>query len=97
MAIVRLSSCEQTAAGTAIAFGSSSPLRNSDGIRVTPHGLRRTFLIMLLRADMDALHLRAMPSPAGLEIVQHYTQMVDDGLLQSHGARSPVDSPARLV
>ena len=44
---------------------------------------------------MDVLHLQAMLGHASLDMVQHYAQMVDDDLLQSHQAHSPIDNLAR--
>jgi hypothetical protein len=41
---------------------------------------------------MNALHLQNLGGWEGLEMVQHYAQMVDDDLLQAHRAHSPVDS-----
>ena len=66
------------------------------GIHVTPHSLRRTFVILSLRAGMDVLHLQAMLGHASLDMVQHYAQMVDDDLLRSHQAHSPIDNLVRL-
>jgi integrase len=66
------------------------------GIHITPHSLRRTFVILSLRAGMDVLHLQAMLGHASLDMVQHYAQMVDDDLLQEHKAHSPIDNLSRL-
>jgi len=71
-------------------------LSKKTGIHVTPHALRRTFVILSLRADMDVLHLQAMLGHASLEMVKHYAQMVDDDLLQEHKAHSPMDNLTRL-
>jgi integrase/recombinase XerD len=67
-------------------------LSKRTGIHVTPHALRRTFVILSLRAEMDVLHLQAMLGHSSLEMVQHYAQMVDDDLLQAHKAHSPIDN-----
>ncbi|MGD0879037.1 MAG: tyrosine-type recombinase/integrase [Anaerolineales bacterium] len=66
------------------------------GIHVTSHALRRTFVILSLRAGMDVLHLQSMLGHASLDMVQHYAQMVDDDLLQAHKAHSPIDNLAHL-
>jgi integrase/recombinase XerD len=66
------------------------------GIHVSPHALRRTFVILSLRAGMDVLHLQAMLGHASLDMVQHYAQMVDDDLLQEHKAHSPIDNLKNL-
>jgi site-specific recombinase XerD len=71
-------------------------LTEATGIHVTPHALRRTFVILSLRADMDVLHLQAMLGHSSLEMVRHYAEMVDDDLLEAHKAHSPVDNLSRL-
>ena len=67
-------------------------LSKRTGIHVTPHALRRTFVILSLRNGMDVLHLQAMLGHESLEMTRHYAQMVDDDLIQSHKAHSPVDN-----
>jgi site-specific recombinase XerD len=62
------------------------------GIHITAHALRRTFVILSLRNGMDVLHLQAMLGHASLDMVQHYAQMVDEDLLQSHKQHSPIDN-----
>lgn len=71
-------------------------LKKRTGIQITPHALRRTFVILSLRAEMDVLHLQALLGHASLDMVQHYAQMVDDDLLQAHKAHSPIDNLSRL-
>jgi len=71
-------------------------LAKRTGIHVTAHALRRTFVILSLRAGMDVLHLQALLGHASLVMVQHYAQMVDDDLLLSHRAHSPIENLARL-
>jgi site-specific recombinase XerD len=71
-------------------------LRKLTGIHVTPHAMRRTFAILSLRAGMDVLHLQALGGWEGLEMVKHYAQLVDDDLLRSHKAHSPIDNLPRL-
>jgi site-specific recombinase XerD len=71
-------------------------LRKKTGIHVTPHSMRRTFAILSLRAGMDALHLQALGGWEGLEMVKLYAQLVDDDLLQSHKAHSPIDNLDKL-
>ena len=71
-------------------------LSKRTGLHITPHVLRRTFVILSLRSGMDVLHLQAMLGHAGLEMVRHYAQMVDDDLLQAHKAHSPIDNLSRL-
>ena len=82
-----------TGAGVLLIF---RRLSEKTGIHITPHALRRTFVILSLRAGMDVLHLQAMLGHASLEMVQHYAHMVDDDLLQEHKAHSPIDNLSRL-
>lgn len=61
------------------------------GIHVTAHSLRRTFVILSLRANMDVLHLQALGGWASLDMVYHYAQMIDEDLLQAHERAGVVD------
>ena len=70
-------------------------LTKRTGIHVTAHALRRTFVILSLRNGMDVLHLQAMLGHASLTMVEHYAQMIDADLLQSHQQYSPVDNLAK--
>ena len=54
--------------------------------------MRRTFVILSLRADMDAGHLQAMLGQTTLDMVYYYAQMVDEDLIREHRAHSPIDS-----
>ncbi len=67
-------------------------LSKKAGIHLSPHALRRTFVILSLRAGMDVLHLQALLGHSSLDMVQHYAQMVDDDLLNAHRQYSPVDN-----
>jgi integrase/recombinase XerD len=71
-------------------------LSERTGIKVTPHALRRTFATLSLRQGMDVLHLQALLGHSSLDMVQHYAQMIDEDLLQSHKAHSLVDNLSRL-
>lgn len=72
-------------------------IRANTGIHITPHSLRRTFVILSLRSGMDVLHLQALLGHSTLDMVQHYAQMIDEDLLQAHNAYSPVDNLQRLI
>ena len=43
-----------------------------------------------LRAKMRLLHLQYLGCWTSTEVIDHYTQMVDEELLQEHKAHSPV-------
>lgn len=66
-------------------------LSKKTGLHITPHALRRTFVILSLRGGMSVLHLQALLGHASLDMVQHYAQMVDEDLLQAHGQHSPIE------
>lgn len=67
-------------------------LSMASGILVTAHAMRRTFVILSLRAKMNPLVLQNLLGHADLQMVNHYAQMVDEDLLQEHKAHSPVDN-----
>jgi site-specific recombinase XerD len=67
-------------------------LSKKTGIQVSPHAMRRTFVILSLRGDMDVLHLQAILGHSSLEMVQHYAQLMDEDLIREHSAHSPVDN-----
>jgi site-specific recombinase XerD len=71
-------------------------LSEKTGIKFSPHALRRTFVILSLRAGMDVLHLQALLGHSSLDMVQHYAQMIDEDLLQAHNQYSPIDNLSRL-
>lgn len=66
-------------------------------INFSPHALRRTFCILSLRAGMDLLHLQALLGHSSLDMVKHYAQLVDEDLLESHKAHSPIDNLSKLT
>ena len=71
-------------------------IRQNTGIHVTPHALRRTFVILSLRSGMDVLHLQALLGHSTLEMVMYYAQMTDEDLIQAHKIYSPIDNLSRL-
>lgn len=72
-------------------------LSKRTGLKFTPHVLRRTFVILSLRAGMDVLHLQALLGHASLDMVKYYAQMVDDDLLETHKTHSPIENLGRLT
>ena len=59
-----------TGAGLRLVF---RRLSKRTGIKVSPHAMRRTFVILSLRGDMDVLHLQAMLGHSSLAATQIYT------------------------
>ena len=71
-------------------------LTKETGIHVTPHAMRRTFVILSHRAGMDVLHLQTMLGHESLEMTRHYADMVDEDLLREHKAHSPIDNLSKM-
>jgi site-specific recombinase XerD len=71
-------------------------LSKRTGIKVSPHAMRRTFVILSLRGDIDVLHLQALLGHSSLAMVNHYAQLQDVDLLRSHKNASPIDNLSRL-
>jgi len=67
-------------------------LSKRTGIHVTSQAMRRTFVILSLRNDMNLLTLQSLLGHASLDMLKHYAQMVDDDLIREHKKHSPVDS-----
>ena len=66
-------------------------ISKSTGIHVTPHALRRTFVILSLRAGMSPTHLQALGGWSDLTMVAYYAQLEDADLLQAHQEHGPMD------
>ena len=67
-------------------------LTKRTGIHVTPHIVRRTFVILSLRAGMPAHQVQLMLGHASLQMTLHYAQLEDIDLLEAHREHSPVDN-----
>jgi len=67
-------------------------LSKRTGIQVTAHALRRTFVILSLRAGMNPLYLQHLGGWTSLDMVDHYAQLEDIDLMQEHAKYSPVDN-----
>ena len=59
-------------------------------------GLSDAYTDFVLSRQACNVEIQAMLGHAGLEMVQHYAQMVDDDLLNAHNAHSPIDNLSRL-
>jgi site-specific recombinase XerD len=66
-------------------------LSQKTNIHVTPHAMRRTFVILSLRRNMDVGHIQAMLGHSDLTMVYHYAQLEDEDLIQAHARSGPVD------
>ena len=72
-------------------------LSKKSGIHISPHALRRTFVILSLRAGMGVLHLQALLGHSSLDMVRYYAQMVEADLLEVHKIHSPIDNLSRFT
>lgn len=60
-------------------------------IHIYPHAMRRTFVILALRRDMDVGHIQAMLGHSDLTMVYHYAQLIDEDLIRAHKDNGPID------
>ncbi len=67
-------------------------LSNQTGIHVTPHSLRRTFVVLSLRGGMSLAHIQTLMGHSTLKMTMYYARMSDDDLLLAHQEHGPVDS-----
>lgn len=61
------------------------------GIHVTPHAMRRTYVILALRSNTDPGHIQRMLGHVDLSMIYHYAQIGDIDLLRIQGNNSPMD------
>lgn len=66
-------------------------LTKQTNIHVTPHAMRRTFVLLSLRRNMDVGHIQAMLGHTSLDMVYHYAQLEDEDLIRAHQRSGPVD------
>jgi integrase len=71
-----------TGTGLQLVYGRLSKFT---GIHVTPHAMRRTFVILSLRAGMGEIYLQGPLGHASLEMVSYYAALEDSDLLSTHG------------
>lgn len=67
-------------------------LSKQTGIHITPHAMRRTFVVLSLRAGMDAGHIQAMLGHTKIDMVYRYAQLAEDDLLWAHKGHGPIDN-----
>jgi integrase len=66
-------------------------LSKQTGIHVNPHAMRRTYVILALRADTDPGHIQRMLGHSDLGMVYYYAQLGNIDLLRIQNNSSPVD------
>lgn len=66
-------------------------LPDRTGIHVSPHALRRTFVVMSLRGGMSLAHVQAMMGHKTPTMTLEYAKLVDDDLIDAHRKHGPVD------
>ncbi len=67
-------------------------LRLQTGIHCTPHAMRRTMTILLLRNGADPLDVQNLGGWEDSEMVNRYAQMEDIDLVRAHKGHSPIDN-----
>ena len=67
-------------------------LEKATGIHITPHAMRRTFVMLSLENQADPGHIQRMLGHASLDMVYYYADMANINLLQiQHRDTSPID------
>jgi integrase len=67
-------------------------LTKATKIHVTPHSLRRTFVILSLRAGMPLHQVQLMMGHTTPQMTLHYAQLEDLDILEAHKLHSPIDN-----
>lgn len=62
------------------------------GIQVSPHKIRRSFAVMMLRNGSDVYRLKEMMGHSDIRTLESYLAITEDDLLQIHKSGSPVTS-----
>lgn len=66
-------------------------LSQATGIHVSPHVMRRTYVILALRANTDPGHIQRMMGQTSLDMVYYYAQLADIDLIRIQNNASPMD------
>lgn len=66
-------------------------LTERTGIRINPHALRRTFVVLSLKGGMSLAHVQALMGHKTPTMTLEYAQLVDDDLLDAHKEHGPID------
>ncbi len=66
-------------------------LKRRTGVPITPHALRRTYVILSLRKGTDPGHVQAMLGHESLDMLYYYAQLENIDLLRAQLTNSPVD------
>jgi Site-specific recombinase XerD len=66
-------------------------LSKKTGLHITPHAMRRTFVILSLRNNVDPGHIQAMLGHTDLSMVYYYAQLENEDLIRAFTKDSPVD------
>lgn len=62
------------------------------GIYISPHALRRTFVVTALKGGMSIAHVQAIMGHTTPIMTLEYARLVDEDLLSAHHAHGPVDT-----
>lgn len=67
-------------------------MQKRTGIAATPHALRRTGCLFLLRQGMSVYHLQKMMGHTDIQTLRHYLALVDDDIKSAHDQFGVVDN-----
>ena len=67
-------------------------LTEKTGVKISPHALRRTFVVMALKGGMSIAHVQAIMGHATPIMTLKYARLVDEDLLSAHKEHGPVDN-----
>lgn len=67
-------------------------MQKRNGIPATPHALRRTGCLFLLRQGMSVYHLQKMMGHTDIQTLRHYLALVDEDVKSAHDQYGVVDN-----
>lgn len=67
-------------------------MQKKTGILVTPHALRRTGFLFLLKQGMSVYHLQKMMGHTDIKTLRHYLALVDEDVKSAHEQYGVVDN-----
>ena len=86
----------QTKTGSRLSGGGfrsmCSRLSEKTDIKISPHALRRTFVVMSFKSGMSLAHIQALMGHSTPTMTLKYAQLVEDDLVVAHREHGPVDS-----
>jgi integrase/recombinase XerD len=62
------------------------------GVHLSPHALRRTFVILSLKAGMGVKFVQGLMGHSTPDMTLYYAQPVEDDLVEAHREHGPIDT-----